>query len=121
MTHGWRVIAGWGAWLCVLAAIQLIFGPTPIEFALLAGAGGGMILLGFVTFAGERQRTRPRPEDSDPVALPQTSAASVCLAVGITVFAVGWELGAWLAALGAGFVVLGAGGLIREWRAQQRP
>ena len=121
MTRGWRVIAGWGAWLCVLAAIQLIFGPTPIELALLAGAGAGMVLLGLLTFAGEGRRTRPRPEGEDPVALPQTSAASVCLAVGITIFVVGWELGNWMAALGAGIVALGAGGLIREWRAQQRP
>ena len=121
MIHGWRVIAGWGAWLCALALLELIFTPSAIELSLLGGAGAGMMVIGALTLYGERRHGRPRPEGDEPTSLPETSAPSVFLALGIATFVAGSEFGSWLVAIGAGIAALAIGGLVREWRAQQRP
>jgi hypothetical protein len=119
MKRGWRVIAGWGCWLLVLAAIQIIFTPDGIELGLIAGAAGGMVAVGLVTLVGERRNLPPRPDGEETFPLPETSVASLAFALGIAIFVAGWEIGQWLMGVGAGVIVFGIGGLVRERRAQR--
>ena len=116
MTRGWRVVVLWGLWVCVLAALEIIFTPTRIELALLAGAGLGTVLVGALVLFGERRDLPPRPERAEPTALPTTSVPSMAIALGIAVAALGAEVGSWLSGLGAGVFVLGVFGVIREHR-----
>lgn len=117
MSRGWVVLCGWGALLVVFAAVQVVLAPKAIELALLAGAGGVVVLLGLLAVWGERRGLPPRPEGEEPRAIPWNSAASAALGAGVGVFVLGWEVGAWLMAIGGGVAVLGIGGLVREWRA----
>jgi len=116
VTRGWRVVAAWGLWLCLLAAIQIIFTPDGIELALLAGAGVGTVLVGLLALFGEQRDLPPRPEGAETVELSSTSVPTMALAVGIALAALGAEVGPWLTGIGAGLAVFAIFGLVRERR-----
>jgi len=120
MRRGWRVLAGWGAGLVVLAAVQIVFHPKAIELALLGGAGVIVIAVGALALEGERRRLPPAPVDEEEAqTVAWWSVPSLVLAFGIALFVLGWEVGAWLMGIGGGFAALGLGGLVREKRAER--
>lgn len=120
MIHGWRVLAGWGLLLVALAAVEIAFGPSPTELALLGGAGAFMIALGLLALGGEHREARPRPEGPEPRALADVSPPAVAAAVGFAIFVVGCEFRPYLMFIGGGVFALGVGGLLRELLAERR-
>jgi hypothetical protein len=117
MRRGWVVLAGWGALLVAIAAVQLTLEPEAIELALLGGSGAIVIAGGIAALVAERRGPRPRPvAHGDRELLRWTSASSVAVAVGICLLVLGWELGGWMIGIGAGVTALGIFGVVRETR-----
>jgi hypothetical protein len=106
----------WAALLAVQTAIIFAFPARLITHLLNAGMVVAMLLLGAALLGG----ARGRDETGAMRSLPDGSAATVALAAGVTALVLGVELGSWLMLVGAGMVALGAGGLIRELRAEHR-
>jgi peptidoglycan biosynthesis protein MviN/MurJ (putative lipid II flippase) len=110
------VLLGWGAWLGVLTALQLPFGPRGIELVMLGGAAAACLSCGLVLWTLERRRSGSRE-----VALaPRSSVAAATLACGGALALLGAGFGLWLILIGVGLAALGAGGLARELRGRRR-
>src|SRR4051812_19859970 len=106
-------LVAFGILLLVLTAVQLPFGPTPAEVALLGGAGAACLLCGVVALGAQR---RGRPDPARMRVTPLAGGPFV-LAAGLAALLVGAEAGLWLVLIGAGLVVIGAALLARERRA----
>jgi hypothetical protein len=111
-------LAGWGAALVAIAlfgAVQYGLGLLPT--LLLAGSGAGAIATGAAAGLAERRRARPR----GPELVLRSSAATLVLTFGATLFFVGASfVGPGVMWPGVALVVMGAGGLVREHRAARR-
>lgn len=99
----------------------VLFGWRPLEPVTVLQLGGAAALclviaalVGLRPAAGER---RGGGEESRGV--PDLSVATVLLAAGVVLVVVSPPAGRWLALMGAGILALGAGGLVREARAQR--
>jgi hypothetical protein len=114
VSGGWRVLTGWGLLLVALAAVEVIFGPNGAELALLGGAGVGVATVGLLMLIGERRAGRAEDE-----ALPEGSLPTVVAAFGLAILVLGWKVGPWMTGVGAGLLVAGLGGVVRELRAQR--
>jgi hypothetical protein len=112
---GWIVLAGWGLLIVAFAAVQVVFEPEAAELALLGGSGAIVILGGLAALIAERRR-RPRRAAE---LTRWTSAPTVALAIGICLFVLGWEVGAWCIAIGVGLATIGLFGVVREIRAER--
>jgi uncharacterized membrane protein len=108
------VLAGWGAMLTLLGVVLLGFSPPQYIWALLVGAALALLPIGAVLLI---PGARP---DAEPRALPETSLATVAVAAGLAVIALGIAAGAWLVAVGAEITLLALFFLVREVRAQRR-
>lgn len=119
MRSGVIPLAAWGGTLVAVALLgTLAFGLEALPTALLAGAGVGSILVGLAALGGERRR--PRNADRRELLL-ENSVATTTLAVGVVVALVGAAAaGPAVFGLGAGLMLLGAGGIVRELRAGRR-
>lgn len=118
MKGGWIVLAGWGLLIVAFAAVQVVFSPRAAELALLGGSGAVVILGGAAALVAERRRRGRRSGRTELTRW--TSAPTVALAVGICLFALGWDVGAWCVAIGAGLSAIGLFGVVREIRAERR-
>lgn len=118
MKGGWIVLAGWGALIVAFAAVQLIFTPRAAEIALLGGSGLVVVLGGLAALIAERRRRGRGVRERELTRW--TSASTVALAVGICLFVLGWDVGAWCIAIGAGLAAVGLFGVVREVRAERR-
>jgi CHASE2 domain-containing sensor protein len=98
MTRAWIPLAAWGGLLLGLAAVQLPFGPTAVELALLGGAGAACLLAALAI-----RFVPPRPAR----AVPELSGATALLACGVAAMVVGAEAGPWLIGIGAEVFVVG--------------
>jgi hypothetical protein len=113
---GWIVLAGWGALLVAFAAAQVALEPEAIELAMLGGSGAIVVLAGAAALISERRRRGARRE---PDLTRWTSAPTVALAVGICLVVLGWDVGAWCMAIGAGLAAVGLFGVVREIRSER--
>jgi len=104
-----------GALLLVLTAVELPFGPSAAELALLGGAGAACVLAGVVVLVVERRRPPPEVQT-----LPDLSPPVVLIAFGVSALLVGAEAGPWLMFLGGGLALIGIGALARERVAERR-
>ena len=98
MKGAWLVLGGWGALLVAFAAVQIAFSPEAAELALLGGSGAIVVLGGIAALIAERRRN-PRRATADDLTR-WSSVATVALAVGVCLFVLGWEVGAWCMAIG---------------------
>lgn len=110
-------IAGWGVFMGLIALVGVVFfdlnGPeTP---ALLGGTAVFMLVLALGLRILGLGRSAPDGERPSP----DLSPATAWLGVSLVLLAVGAELGLWLVLIACGMVAVGAGGLIRELRAQR--
>ena len=106
----------WAVFLAGLTLTQvLFFMRETYSYGLLGGAALATVLLGVFLFArrwrvlGEAQRL-----------LPELSYATVAVGLGLAAIVVGAPFGLWLVLPGVGLLVLGASGLVREYRAERR-
>jgi hypothetical protein len=91
-------LIGWGALLLAFTALQFVFGPEPIEVALLGGAGAACVLVGLLGLAWR---------GPGPARTPARSWGTGLLATGVALAAFGAEAGLWLILIGAGVGGLG--------------
>lgn len=106
MRPGWASVTLWGVLLGILASLQFAFTVHGLQAALALAVAGAVVVLGLLLLArapAERRRL-----------LPDTSYATVMVAVGVVMVAMGLVFGLWLILIGAGVVALGAGGVARE-------
>ena len=108
-------LIAFGALLLVLTAVELPFGPSATELALLGGAGAACVLAGVVVLVLDRRR--PPPEEQT---LPDLSPSVVLIALGLTGLLVGAEAGSWLMDIGGGLTLIGLGALAHERAAERR-
>ncbi len=110
------VLLGWGLWLAVLTALQAIFAPKLIQFAIPAVASGACILTGLVLWVADRGRVA----DQRLRLIADTSYATATLIVGLAFALLGAGFGFWLILIGVGIAALGLGGIVREQLARGR-
>lgn len=108
----WFYVALWGVLLAVLAVLHLAFDVRGLQIGLAAGAAAAVLVLGGLLAA------RPRREGVR--LLPDNSYATVLLAIGAVMIALGLLFGQWLYLIGAGVALFGAGGIAREVLAERR-
>jgi hypothetical protein len=105
-------VLAWGALLAVLASGLALWAPhAELQWGPLAGAAAASWLGGLALLRRRRERDRTLPDLSLPV---------VVLGIGFAATLNGAYLGRWLVLIGAGIVLLGLAGLVRELRAQRR-
>jgi hypothetical protein len=114
---GWIVLAGWGALIAAFAVVQVVFTPRAAEIALLGGSGAVVVLGGVAALIAERRHRGRRGRERELTRW--TSASTVALAVGICLFVLGWDVGAWCMAIGGGVAAVGLFGVVREIRAER--
>jgi hypothetical protein len=96
----------WGAMLLVLTAVQLPFGPSAPELALLGGAGAACLLTGV---AMKKRGQTPFFHRAPAMAL-----SPLIIALGLGGLVVGAEAGLWLVLIGAGTTVAGIALAVQE-------
>jgi hypothetical protein len=119
---GGIVLIGWGATLLAFDAVLLgAFDATAPELALLGGAGGASFLSGVVMAlidARRGPRETPGLQPGESLRLTELSMATVVVCAGVAMIAVGADVGSWLQLIGGGVLVVGLGGLVREFLAE---
>ncbi len=121
MKSGVLPLAGWGASVIAVAVLgATVFGLQTLPTALLAGGGALSVAVGVAALGRERRRPRA-VQAEEPELLVLGSVATSALAFGVVIALVGAAaVGPAVFGLGAGLVVLGAGGIVREQRAGRR-
>ncbi len=112
MSAGWFYVALWGVLLTILALLHFAFDVRALQFGLAIGAAAVVLALGGLLAA--------RPPHEGIRLLPESSYATVLVAIGVVMVAMGLIFGMWLYLMGAGVVVLGAAGIAREYMAARR-
>lgn len=118
MKQGTALFAVFGALLVGSATVLYAFDDRGLTYGLLGGAGLASWLTAFCIHA-----TRRRAPDFDVDAarpLPATSWPSAAVGVGASLMTLGVLFGLFMVLIGAGVVVAGLGGLVRERRAMAR-
>ena len=121
MRSGWLPLTAWGAALIAIALLGvLVFDLDTLPALLLAGAGACSLVSGLAV--GVAERRRPHLDDREqPELVVRGSAATTIVAAGVTTALVGSAAaGPAFFWPGAGMIVLGLGGLVREWLAGRR-
>ncbi len=116
------VLLAWGLWLGALSAVQAIFAPPLIQFAMPAAAVTAALAAGLVLWRLERggARTEEGARVEEPRLISDSSYATATLVVGIAIALLGSGFGLWLILVGVGIGALGLGGIVREQRARGR-
>jgi hypothetical protein len=112
------VFAGFAALLGVTTLVLALMDGSALTLGLLGGAATASLL----TAAGLAIAGASVP-DTDPDLvrpLPDASYATAVLAIGITLVVFGFVFGLFMVLIGAGVVLLGAAGLVREQVALRR-
>ncbi len=114
-------LGGWGLGLLALTLLGVLaFGLELLPAALLGGAGAAILLTGLGAAVAERRAPRHKSHAEHQLLL-SGSAATVVLAMGVTIALVGLVgAGAGYFWPGIGLSVLGAGGIVREVLAGRR-
>ena len=107
-------LVAWGAFVALLGVGLLAWSGTLAgPWLLLASSGTACAACGFVVGLLLPDADRRR-------AVPDISLSPTVMAGGVLVLLVAVAAGRWLVLLGLGVIALGAGGLVRELRAQRR-
>jgi hypothetical protein len=112
-------LACYAALIGTTAAVQWVWSPYVLPSALLTG--GAVVMLAIATVVAIRGRhVDRRTEQESERPIPNYSFSILALAYAIPTMLVGAYLGLYLILIGGGVLLLGIGGLIREWRAERR-
>jgi hypothetical protein len=112
VSRGWATVLLWGIFLAILALLHLAFTLRSLQLGLALGAAAGVVILAVLVGL--------RPPYTGARLLPDLSYATVMVAVGLAMVGAGVIFGQWLWLIGVGVLVLGGGGLVREYRAARR-
>ncbi len=116
MKHAPIVLLAWTTWLGALTAVQAVFAPPLIQFAMPGAAVTVGLTAGLLLWW--LQAREPRAEA--PRLISDSSYATATLIVGAAVALLGCGFGLWLILIGLGVAALGLGGVVREQRARGR-
>jgi hypothetical protein len=108
-------LLGYAILLGVLAAVLALWSPDRLPAALLGGGAVVIALIAGAVAAAGRRRSAPAVQ-----ADPDLSFAVVAVAFGLCTLVVGAYLGLYLILIGAGLLLAGGGGLVRERRVERR-
>jgi hypothetical protein len=95
----------WAAFLGVLALVLLAWTQSVLMNGLLFGAAAGTVVLALLALRAREPRRRM---------VPDLSLATALTAIGVALAVAGSAVGTWLVLVGAGLLVLGLAGLVRE-------
>jgi hypothetical protein len=112
-------LACYAALLGITAAVLWVWSPYALPSALLTGGAVAIAVIALAVAVRDRAEARaPGPEAAErPV--PDYSVSILALAYALPTMLVGVYLGLYLILIGGGVLLLGLGGLIREWRAER--
>jgi hypothetical protein len=113
ITRDYVAVFLWALFLAGLTAAQLVFMEETYSYGLLGGAALATTLLGVFLLA------RRRPGEPQRL-VPEVSYPIGAVGAGVAIAVIGTPFGAWLVLPGLGLAALGAGGLVREYRAERR-
>jgi hypothetical protein len=99
------VLLVWAGMLAVLAVVLLAWTRSALENGLLFGAAAVTLLLAALALLAREPRRR---------VVPDLSLATAVTAVGAGLAVAGSAFGTWLVLIGAGVLVIGLAGLVRE-------
>lgn len=105
----------WGVFLTVLTAVSVVFFSAEVPTPTLLGGGAAFILVLALLLAISRRSLQTEGGGADP----DSSPATVWLALSVFLTAVGAALGLWLVLIGAGMSAVGVAAVARELRAQR--
>jgi hypothetical protein len=105
MSRPAAVFLVWAAFLGVLALLLLAWTQSALMNGLLFGAAAGTVVLALLALRVREPRQRM---------VPDLSLATALTAIGVAMAVAGSAVGTWLMLIGAGLLVLGLAGLIRE-------
>jgi hypothetical protein len=112
-------LVAWGLMLAVLGAVAVtIFNVRDAHTPALFG-GAVLLMLVIGAFLAARRSGAEDQGDLTARILPDSSVASAWVPLAIAAMMLGAELGAWLSFIGAGMLIAGLGGLLRESRASR--
>ena len=106
--------------LGITAAVLWVWSPYTLPSALLTGGAVAIALIALAVAVRDRraEASAHRPGAAER-AVPDYSVSIVALAYALPTMLVGAYLGLYLILIGGGVLLLGLGGLIREWRAER--
>jgi len=113
-------LACYAALLGITAAVLWVWSPYALPAALLTG---GAVAIGVIALAvavrDRRAEARAPGREAAERPVPDYSVSILALAYALPTMLVGAYLGLYLILIGGGVLLLGLGGLIREWRAER--
>jgi hypothetical protein len=113
-------LACYAALLGITAAVLWVWSPYALPAALLTG---GAVAIGVIALAvavrDRRAEARAPGREAAERPVPDYSVSILALAYALPTMLVGAYLGLYLILIGGGVLLLGLGGLTREWRAER--
>lgn len=109
----------WALLLATLGAVAVAVFPVsdPETPALFGGAA--LLLALLAGYIATRRHGPPDAGDRTARVVPDSSVATVWVAISLALLALGTELGLWLVLIAAGMLLVGVGALLRESRASR--
>ena len=109
-------------WALLLAIhpplMAAVFNENPTSVLLLAGASAGTALVALFLWLARGRAPEEDPDLERPVT--EVSLASALVGIALALMLLGAQFGVWLVMIGAGLLVFGLGGVVRELAAERR-
>ena len=113
-------LACYAALLGITAAVLWVWSPYALPAALLTGGAVAIGLIALAVAVRDRRAEAKAPgREAAERPVPDYSVSILALAYALPTMLVGAYLGLYLILIGGGILLLGLGGLIREWRAER--
>jgi hypothetical protein len=112
-------LACYAALLGITAAVLWVWSPYALPSALLTGGAVTIAVIALAVAVRDRAEARAPAIEAAERPVPDYSVSILALAYALPTMLVGAYLGLYLILIGGGVLLLGLGGLIREWRAER--
>jgi hypothetical protein len=112
-------LACYAALLGITAAVLWVWSPYALPSALLTGGAVAIAVIALAVAVRDRAEARAPGTETVERPVPDYSVSILALAYALPTMLVGAYLGFYLILIGGGVLLLGLGGLIREWRAER--
>jgi hypothetical protein len=112
-------LACYAALLAITAAVLWVWSPYALPSALLTGGAVAIAVIALAVAVRDRAEARAPAIEAAERPVPDYSVSILALAYALPTMLVGAYLGLYLVLIGGGVLLLGLGGLIREWRAER--